>query len=189
MPPTPKKGSLKTYSEKTNIGSKNDRGANTITKAYKAKSDGKIISKSSESLRATTIGGDNVTSYPKKTTVLDTTGYSKGKKSFPAKRSTYNIAERNYDFDPNDPKSRIGRSTYSEWKVPRNQVKKTITEMKSNSGANKNTGTKVNNNSSGTKTVVHTAKDGKKHVKVTTKDGKVYNKVMKKGGVVKSKKK
>jgi hypothetical protein len=51
--------------------------------------------------------------------------------------------------------------------------------------------TKVNTNSSGTKTVVHTGADGKKYVKVTDKDGKTFNKIItaKKGGVVKTKKK
>jgi len=46
--------------------------------------------------------------------------------------------------------------------------------------------TKVNTNSSGTKTIVHTGADGKKYVKVTDKDGKTFNKVINKktGGMV-----
>ncbi|MCX6195508.1 MAG: hypothetical protein NTY55_02495 [Flavobacteriia bacterium] len=58
--------------------------------------------------------------------------------------------------------------------------------MKSNSGANKSKGTKVNYNSAGTKTVVHTGANGKKYVKVTDKEGKTYNKIMKMGGSLKA---
>ena len=179
--PKAQNGGKATYSSK--YQSSNDLSS-SYSKAYKTTKDGKVISRSSAAYPARRISGELTTSYPESTTVLDTSGYSKGKKSFPAKKTTYNIAEANYDFNPNDPNSKVGRTTYSEWNVPRSQVKKTITEMKSNSGADKSKGTKVNYNSSGTKTVVHTAKDGTKYVKVTTKDGKTYNKVIKmeKGG-------
>lgn len=184
------------YSSKYQLGtdkdySGNDQYSDSYSKAYKTTPKGKIISRSIASKKASTIGGDAVLSFPKSTTVIDTTGYSKGKQSFPAKKASYNIAERNYDFDPNDPKSKIGRSTYSEWEVPRNQVKKTIAEMKSNSGADKSKGTNVNYNSAGTKTVVHKGADGKTYVKVRNKDGKTFNKIIDKktGGTIKIKKK
>lgn len=179
-----------TYSRKFQVGtdkdySGKDQYSNAYEKIYKTTSDGKIVSRSSASQRANTIGGDNVTSYPENTTVIDTTGYSKGKKSFPAKKSTYNNAEINYD-NIGQPGARPGRSTYSEWDVPRKDVKKTIAQMKSNSGANKSKGTNVNYNSAGTKTVIHTGADGKKYVKVTDKDGKTFNKVINKktGGMI-----
>jgi len=184
-----------TYSNKFQVGtdkdySGNDQYSNSYSKAYKTTPKGKIISRSTASERAITVGGDNVTSYPEKTTILDTSGYSKGRQSFPAKKSTYNTAEINYDnmFEPG---ARPGRSTYSEWDVPRKDVKKTIAQMKSNSGANKSKGTNVNYNSAGTKTVVHTGANGKKYVKVTNKDGKTFNKTIAKKtvGTIKNKNK
>ena len=185
-----KKSVSKTKIEEPKYSTKYQSTSNeTYSKAYKTTPEGKVISRSIASYPARTIGGRETTSYPESTTVLDTTGYSKGKSSFPAKKTTYNVAQINYDFDPSDPNSRVGRTTYNEWDVPRSQVKKTISEMKSNSGANRSKGTNVNYSSSGTKTVVHTGSDGKKYVKVRTADGKTYNKTMKKGGVIKKKKK
>ena len=180
-----------TYSSKFQRGADKDyegkdQLSNSYEKIYRTSQDGKVISRSNASQRANTIGGDKTTSYPQKTTVLDTSGYSQGRQSFPAKKASYNIADRNYDWDPNDPNSKPGRTEFSEWSVPRSQVKKTIAEMKSNSGANKSKGTNVNYNSAGTKTVVHTGANGKKYVKVTTTDGKTYNKVMKTGGATKA---
>ena len=184
-----------TYSSKFQVGTDkdyagNDQYSDSYSKAYKTTPKGKVISRSSAANKATTIGGSATTSYPQSTTVLDTTGYSKGKQSFPAKKSTYNAAEINYDTF-GEPGARVGRSTYSEWDVPRSQVKKTIAEMKSNSGADKSKGTKVNYNSAGTKTVVHTGANGKKYVKVTDKEGKTYNKIITKktGGSIKTKNK
>jgi hypothetical protein len=184
-----------TYSSKFQVGTDkdyagNDQYSDSYSKAYKTTPKGKVISRSSASKKATTVGGSATTSYPESTTVLDTTGYSKGKQSFPAKKSTYNAGEINYDTF-GEPGARVGRSTYSEWDVPRSQVKKTIAEMKSNSGANKSKGTKVNYNSAGTKTVVHTGANGKKYVKVTDKEGKTYNKTITKktGGSIKTKNK
>ena len=165
-----KKSVSKTKIEEPKYSTKYQSTSNeTYSKAYKTTPEGKVISRSIASYPARTIGGRETTSYPESTTVLDTTGYSKGKSSFPAKKTTYNVAQINYDFDPSDPNSRIGRTTYNEWDVPK--------------------GTHVNYSSSGTKTVVHTGSDGKKYVKVRTADGKTYNKTMKKGGVIKKKKK
>lgn len=144
-------------------------------KEYKTTKDGKVISNKSGVYDASTVGGASITSVPTATTILDTTGYSKGKQNFTAKKASSNAADINYD-NPGTIKI-----NYTEWDVPRNQVKKTIDQMKSGSGANKKPGTNVNYNSAGTKTVVHTGKDGKKYVKVTTADGKTYNKVIKKG--------
>lgn len=180
-----------TYSRKFQTGSDKDyegkdQLSNSYEKIYRTSQDGKVISRSSASERANTVGGDKVTSYPQKTTVLDTSGYSQGRQSFPAKKASYNIADRNYSWDPSDPNSKMGRSEFYEWEVPRSQVKKTIAEMKSNSGADKSKGTNVNYNSAGTKTVVHTGANGKKYIKVTTNDGKTYNKVMKTGGATKT---
>jgi len=180
-----------TYSSKSQRGTDKDyegkdQLSNSYQKIYRTSIDGKIISRSNASQRANTVGGDETTSYPQKTTVLDTSGYSQGRQSFPAKKASYNIADRNYDWDYNDPNSKPGRTEFSEWSVPRSQVKKTIAEMKSNSGADKSKGTNVNYNSAGTKTVVHTGADGKKYVKVRTNDGKTYNKIMKTGGATKA---
>ena len=181
---------ISTYSSKFQVGTDkdyagNDQYSDSYSKAYKTTPKGKVISRSMASKKATTVGGSATTSYPQSTTVMDTTGYSKGKQSFPAKKSTYNAAEINYDTF-GEPGARVGRSTYSEWDVPRSRVKKTIAEMKSNSGADKSKGTKVNYNSAGTKTVVHTGANGKKYVKVTDKEGKTYNKTMKMGGSLKA---
>ena len=194
---SPKKGTAKAkpkskpvhYSQKISIGTEKDyagrdQSANSMIKAYKTTPSGKVISTSKESKRANTVGGSATTSYPQSTTVLDTTGYSKGKQSFPAKKATYNVADFDYStFD--------GKRTYQKFDVARKDVKPAIERMKSNSGASKTPGTTKNTNSGGTTTTVVKSKDGNKYTKVTTKEGKTYNKVskLKKGGSVKAKRK
>jgi len=187
---SPKKGTAKAkpkskpvhYSQKISVGTDKDyagksQSANSMIKAYKTTPSGKVISTSKESKRASTVGGNKTTSYPQSTTVLDTTGYSKGKKSFPAKKATYNVAD--FDYNTLD-----GKRTYEKFDVARKDVKPAIERMKSNSGASKTPGTTKNTNSGGTTTTVTKSKDGNKYTKVTTKEGKTYNSVkkMKDGG-------
>jgi hypothetical protein len=93
-------------------------------KGFKATKSGKLISETTQDFP--TRGGGTL--FDKTTTVMDTTGYSKGKKSFPAKRTNYNPFDT--DLLTGD---QLGVKTQT-FDVPRNKVKKTIKEMKSNTG-------------------------------------------------------
>ena len=94
------------------------------SKAFRATKSGKLVSETTQDFP--TRGGGML--FDKTTTVMDTTGYSKGKKSFPAKRTNYNP----FDTDLLTGEQReVKTQTFD---VPRNKVKKTIKEMKSNTG-------------------------------------------------------
>lgn len=95
-----------------------------MDKGFRATKSGKLISESTRDYP--TRGGGML--FDKTTTVMDTTGYSKGKKSFPAKRTNYSP----FDTDLLTGKQ-LGVKTET-FDVPRNKVKKTIKEMKSNTG-------------------------------------------------------
>ena len=97
----------------------------TTNKAYKATKSGKLISERKQEFP--TLSG-KASTFEYATTALDTTGYSKGKKSFPAKKTTYNP----FDTDLLTGEQ-LGIKT-ERFDVPRNKVKKTIKEMKSNTG-------------------------------------------------------
>jgi hypothetical protein len=103
-----------------------DGNDDIYNRTFVAKKDGKLVS------RTTAVVGS---SLPEKTTVLDTTGYSKGKKSFPAKQRTYDQSKINYQTI-NEPGKRGGTGTYNTFDVPRKDVKKVISQMKSGTGMN-----------------------------------------------------
>jgi hypothetical protein len=97
----------------------------TTNKAFKATKSGKLISERKQEFP--TLSG-KASTFEYATTALDTTGCSKGKKSFPAKKTTYNP----FDTDLLTGEQ-LGIKT-ERFDVPRNKVKKTIKEMKSNTG-------------------------------------------------------
>ena len=95
-----------------------------MNKAFRATKSGKLISEATQDYP--TRGGGML--FDKTTTVMDTTGYSKGKKSFPAKRTNYSPFDTDYLTGE---QREVKTQTFD---VPRNKVKKTIKEMKSNTG-------------------------------------------------------
>jgi hypothetical protein len=125
------KGSQKTFQTRGMDKDNND----VHIRNFAAKKDGKLVSRTQSFISTRNLGGNPVTSFPQKTTVLDTTGYSKGKQSFPAKQRTYNAA--NIDFRNFGEKGRrSGTGTYNTFDVDRKDVKKVISQMKSGTGIN-----------------------------------------------------
>jgi len=119
---------VKEYSSKT--ANYNFAGKNyPTTKSFKATKSGKLTSYTKSEQPYTNGPIKNVGSTKRYTTTsIDTTGFSKGKQSFPAKQTKYN------PFNSEGVASDLYPANTKSFDVPRNKVKKTIKEMKSNTG-------------------------------------------------------
>ena len=99
-----------------------------ITKSFKATKSGKLISYTKGETPYYVGSGKVASTKGYSKTIVDTTGYSKGKQSFPASQTKYNPL--NSDGKANS----FYSSDTKSFDIPRNKVKKTIKEMKSNTG-------------------------------------------------------
>ena len=123
-----KASDVKEYSKKTSYRPSNDIRAvyqydDKITKAYKA--DKKGVVRSSQKSDVVTQTDDGIKmSYPQIYRSMDTTGYSKGKPTYTVKQYTKNTET----YDPFSSKGY--KESYTEKKIPRSQVKSTISKMK-----------------------------------------------------------
>ena len=117
-----RKGGKATYSSKTTYLP--FAGKNYPTKkSFKATKSGKLISYTKSEVPYVDDSKVNSTKGYTKTSI-DTTGYSKGKKSFPANQTKYN------PFNSKGVANDLYPASTRSFDVPRNKVEKTIKEMK-----------------------------------------------------------
>ncbi len=129
-PKKPKKSSKAIeYNKKTTTGPAWNTSApyyneDSFTKAYKANKKGVVKSVEKSSINVPLPDGYIGSSSPEVYRSMDTTGYSKGKPAYTLKMYTRNV-------DKVRPLSSSGyKESYTEKKIPRNQVKPIISKMK-----------------------------------------------------------
>ena len=130
QPKKPKKSSKTVeYSKKTTTGPAWNTSVpyyneDSFTKAYKANKKGVVTSVEKSYINVDLPDRYIGSSRPEVYRSMDTTGYSKGKPTYTLKMYTRNV-------DKERPFSSSGyKESYTEKKIPRNQVKSTISKMK-----------------------------------------------------------